>query len=139
MITAEIKNKYIKSTGETRQYVYYRCTKRKKDTLCNQKPTRVEKLEEQISKILTNLEIIPEFKQWAIQVLKDNYKEEVDKQVQIVESINRTLSAEERKLKNLTDLLLDELISKDEFLTKKTDIKHTIERLKEKRDNIDME
>ena len=137
MVTAEIKNKYIKTTWKTVQYIYYRCTKRKKGTTCNQKTIRVEKLEEQISELLSKIEMMPEFKEWCIDILKENYSDEIEKKLKIFENINKNINSEEKKLKNLTDLLLDEFISKDEFIGKKEALKVSLERLKEQRNWLD--
>jgi len=56
----------------------------------------------------------------------------------ILDNINRTLASEERKLNNLTEFLLDEIITKDEFDLKKKSIKLKIEKLKSERDNVDL-
>jgi uncharacterized membrane protein YheB (UPF0754 family) len=93
----------------------------------------VEKLEEQISELLLKIEMMPEFKDWCIDILKENYSDEIEKKLKIFENINRNINSEEKKLKNLTDLLLDEIISKDEFIEKKEALKVSLERLKEQR------
>jgi hypothetical protein len=77
---------------------------------------------------------MPEFKDWCIDILKENYSDEIEKKLKVYENINKNIYNEEKKLKNLTDLLLDEIISKDEFLNKKEDLKISIERLKEQRE-----
>jgi uncharacterized membrane protein YheB (UPF0754 family) len=93
----------------------------------------VEKLEEQISELLLKIEMMPEFKDWCIDILKENYSDEIEKKLKLFENINRNINSEEKKLKNLTDLLLDEIISKDEFIEKKEALKVSLERLKEQR------
>lgn len=139
MITAETKNKKIKTTWEMAQYTYYHCTKRSKQINCTQKAIRVERLEEQIIDILKKIEIIPDFKDWCLNILKENHSEEIEKKEKLNNSMNRNIGRMENKLKNLTDLLLDDIISKDEFLIKKQSLKEEIVRLKEKRDNIDID
>jgi len=91
-------------------------------------------LETQIHDLLSKIEIMPEFKDWCIDILKENYSDEIEKKLKVYENINKNIYSEEKKLKNLTDLLLDEIISKDEFLNKKEDLKVSIERLKEQRE-----
>jgi len=46
--------------------------------------------------------------------------------------------SEEKREKNLTNMLLDELISKDDFTNKKNEIQKNIVSLKDKRDKMDM-
>ncbi len=70
MITAERKDKFNKTKKEISRYTYYRCTKRKVGAVCNQKPITVEKLELQIVSLLESIELIPDFKDWAIEYLK---------------------------------------------------------------------
>jgi hypothetical protein len=77
--------------------------------------------------------MMPEFKDWCIDILKENYSDEIEKKLKIFENINKNINSEEKKLKNLTDLLLDEIISKDEFVEKKEALKVSLERLKEQR------
>jgi site-specific DNA recombinase len=138
MITAEIKHKYIKESQLTKEYTYYHCTRRNKKIKCNQKSIRIEDLETQIIDILSIIEIRKEFKQWAVKVLKNNCNKEMDKKLKVLSNINKSLTLEEKKLNNLTDLLLDETLSKDEFSIKKESIKVNIERLKDERNNIDL-
>jgi len=138
MITAEIKNKIIKSTWEYKQYIYYHCSKRSKNIKCAQKTIRLEKLEKQIFDILLSIEIIPEIKDWCVSVLKENNNDEVAKRLKLYNSIGFSINREEKKLKNLTDLLLDEVIDKEEFIDKKESIKMNIERLKEERGKVDI-
>jgi hypothetical protein len=69
--------------------------------------------------------------------LKENYSDEIEKKLKIFDNINKSLHSEERKLKNLTDLLLDEIISKEDFVYKKESLKLNIEKLKDQRNNLD--
>ncbi len=138
MVTAESKTKFIKSTNEIREYTYYHCTGRKKGCSCKQKSIRLEALEEQIIRILSEIEIIPQFNEWIKEVLKENHAEKVEQKVKQYRSINTTLEYEERKLKRLVDLLVDNLITQDEYQERKISLQDWIAKLKEQRDNIDL-
>jgi site-specific DNA recombinase len=53
MCTCTVKMKIVKKTGKLTPYVYYNCTKKKRDkeshkVICKQRPVTIEKLEEQI-------------------------------------------------------------------------------------------
>lgn len=63
-------------------------------------------------------------------ILKKNYDTEVEKKLKMYDNINRTINREEIKLKKLTDLLLEEIISNDEYKNKKVSLIESIERLK---------
>jgi len=136
-ITAEIKKKHIKTTGETRYYTYYHCTKKRRKAQCTQKTVRKVDLEKQISEILDSVEIIPDFKDWAVNTIKDKYEDEVGLKIQQSENINKTILSEEQQLKKLTQVLLKELITDEEYETEKSVLKQKITRLKDKRDKLD--
>lgn len=138
MVTAEIKHKFIKETGIIKEYIYYHCTRRNKNIKCNQKSITLQNLEVQILNILSSIEIKKEFKEWAIKLLKDDCNDMIEQRLKILNNINKTLMSEEKKLKNLTDLLLDETITKDEYNDKKDSIKFNIENLRAQRDNVDI-
>ncbi len=137
MITAEIKNKYIKSTWDFKKYIYYHCTNRNKNE-CTQKNINIDNLEIQIISILNKLEIIPEFKEFALKLLKNNYSWEVKKRIKKLENINNIILREEKKLKKLTDLLLEEIIDNDEYKKRKFDLIKSIEKIKQERGRIDI-
>lgn len=137
-ITWEVKNKYIKATQETKEYIYYHCTKKKKDICCNQWSIKIEDLEQQISSILKSIEIEPEFKNWVFATIKENYRNEFETRINIYENLNKTIISEEKRLKNLTDMLLDELIDKETFTLKKNEIQEKIISLNDKKNNVDL-
>ena len=130
-ITAEEKTKTIKATGLKRSYTYYHCTKKKKWVKCSQKSLSLSKLEEQIITILSWLEILPSFKWWILDILKEDFNQDIELQEQQLDNLYNTLRKEERKLNNLTDSLIDELISKDDYKTRKKQFKYDIENIKE--------
>lgn len=137
MITAEYKQKFIISQQKVKTYIYYHCTGRKVKTQCNQKTILIELLEAQILDILDSIEIEPSFKERALWVVKDNYESSIKETLMMYEKINTTINREEIKLKKLTDLLLEEIITNDDYKIKKSSLLETIERLKEQRDKID--
>jgi hypothetical protein len=53
------------------------------------------------------------------------------------ENIDKTIRREEIKLKKLTDLLLEDIITSEDFKTKKLSMAESIERLRCERDKID--
>ena len=137
MISAEIKEKFNYSMNSIKRYTYYHCTKRKVGVSCNQKYITMENLELQISNTLKWIKLIPEFNDWAVGVIKNNYDTEIANKLAMQENIDKTIRREEIKLKKLTDLLLEDIITSEDFKTKKLSMAESIERLRCERDKID--
>ena len=135
-ITATEKIKKIKSTWEIKNYIYYHCTKKKIWNSCKQKPIRIEDLEEQINIVLDSIEIIPEFKQWWLDLLKKDYNIQVEQNKKIQASIRKKISENEIRLHRLTDLLLDESIDKKEYNIRKSWLRIGLIELNESLQNI---
>jgi len=132
-ITAIEKHRTIKATWEHKVYVYYNCTKRRQGCEnCSQRPIKLEDLERQIDEILSSVEIIPEFKEWWLKALKDDFQNDMKLKESIQKNLQSSLDASERKLKNLTEALISELIDKDEYAINKRQLMIEIKRYREK-------
>lgn len=140
LYTAETKKKLIKKSGKIKEYTYYHCTRKKKTIACTQrKVVPLDKLEAQIEQELASITIIPEFRDWALEVLNENNDREITDRTKIHEMQTKTLLNTQAELDNLTkmryrDLIDDEMFlkQKNELQTKLTDLKaklrHTEER-----------
>ena len=132
-ISAVEKNKIIKTTWKHKTYIYYSCTKRKTwCSNCSQRPITLENLESQIDKLLTGLEIMPEFRLWWLGALKDDFEAEIKEKKIIRKNLQDTLNKEEEKLAKLTSSLISELIDDDEYIKLKKKIKIDIGILEDK-------
>jgi len=129
MITAEDKVKQQKN-GNVHNYTYYHCTKRK-DPHCTQKVIRKEDLENQILEILDTIEIPTEFKEWALEALKENNEKEFSDKKTIIESQQKAYNACVHKLDNLIDMRANEEINEEEFLRKKAGLTKEKEKISE--------
>jgi site-specific DNA recombinase len=80
-ITAEQKQKTIKSTGQVKEYVYYHCTGKNKTIKCTQPKLHVneDSLIQQIKDKLTKFTIDPDFYKLAIEALAQEEDEVVAK------------------------------------------------------------
>jgi site-specific DNA recombinase len=103
MITAEDKFKYIQSTNKTHHYTYYHCTRKNPEHKCNQKVITKDKLEVQIVDLLKSIEILPQFKNWAIDIIKRDFHKELEQREMIYTNLQNNLKTQETKLNNLTD------------------------------------
>ncbi len=130
MITAEEKNKLTRDG--IHHYVYYRCTKKKRDIKCTQPTIRVEDLEEQIDKLLKKITISEKFKNWALKYLNESNDKEINDRTDIYKSLQKTYNKNQKYLDNLTQMRFREQISEPEYLQHKTELLKEQRRLKEK-------
>jgi len=131
-ITAETKNKHIISTGKQASYTYYRCTKRKKDIKCSEKPIRIEDLEKQIINEIKKYTLPKGFTQLALEVLQNNHKEETKTRTKVYENLDKRYKDLQKQLDNLTKLRLKDILSDAEFIHERTLLKKELEDVKQK-------
>lgn len=127
MVTAEEKIKRQKN-GNTHQYVYYHCTKRKNPD-CSQKCIEQKELEKQITKILERIEIPHSFYRWAIKQLEKENKEELKDRNLIIGNQRSAYDNCVKRIDKLIELRMDNEITQDEFLKKKSELLKEKERL----------
>ncbi len=133
LYTAETKKKFIKSTGKIREYTYYHCTNRKTTINCTQrKCIKKEDLELMVENELEKLTILPEFRDWALEVLNENNDNEIEDRTKIYEMQHKSLVKTQKELDNLTRMRYRELIDDDTFLKEKKVLKKEIKKLKQK-------
>ncbi len=129
MITAEHKTKRNKN-GNVHCYIYYHCTKRR-DPNCTEKVVEAQELERQIKEFLSEISIPASFVKWALKYLRETAPEEATAAVNFQKSLQQKDEALEKKLSKLIDLKLNELLSEEEYATKKQEILDEREGLKE--------
>jgi len=132
LYTAETKTKYIKSTGEIRSYTYYHCTRRKKGIQCSQrKNIREENLQCQIEQELENYTILPQFREWALEVLHQSHHKEVNERSKIYETQHKAVVETQKQLDNLVQMRIRELITDEEYTRERNRRQKEIIRLKQ--------
>lgn len=132
LITAEEKHKYIKSTKKYAKYIYYRCTRRKREIHCNQPVVKLKDLEAQIVNEIEKYTIPEEFKDWALEIIKEKNGKEIEIRNQAYKMLNKNYLELQKQLDNLTKLRLRELISDDEFVKERKDLQIKITNIREK-------
>lgn len=131
IITAEIKKKHLKKTGEVREYTYYHCTLRKPQVNCSQRQViREDELERQIAEEIQQFTILPEFKDWALEVLREENTHEVEDRTTVYESQQKALNQAQGKLDRLVDMRLNELLTDEQYAEKKTALEAEIKQFK---------
>ena len=133
MITASEKIKIIKKTGEIKTYIYYHCTKKKKGKPCLlQKPLALDELENQIEMDIEGKTIIPEFQQWALEILGKRNDTEITDRTKIYEMQHQSVVETQKELDSLTRMRYRELIDDTTFIKERDILTTSIIKLKEK-------
>ena len=133
LITAETKNKHIKSTGEMKGYTYYHCTHKKKELNCSQrKHTLKQGLELLIESELDKYTILPEFRSWALEALNSANDNEIETRTKIYESQQKAINEAQGNLDRLTQMRYRDLIDDERFLKDKVKLEAEISKLREK-------
>lgn len=132
MFTAIEVEKIIKSTGQLKKFTYYYCTRHKKDTKCTQrKYISKENLETQIEEELNKYTILPEFLNWALEILNEKNDREIEDRSKIYETQQKAIAQTQKELDNLTQMRYRELIDDETFLKSKKELQSKIAQLKE--------
>ena len=133
LYTAETKKKLIRSTRKIKEYTYYHCTRKTKRVICSQrKGIKDNDLEFQVEKELERYTILPEFKDWALEVLNSSNDKEIEDRSKIHEMRAKTLLATQTELDSLTKMRYRELIDDETFLREKDLLQSKITELKSK-------
>ncbi len=130
-ITAETKTKHYPTTNNTAHYTYYHCTHKRKDIKCHQKPVKENDLNVQVVALLSEIQISEKFKEWALKYLREIHEQEVDDRSHIYQNLQETYNGTQKELDNLLDLRIRELVSDQEYQTKKADLLKEQRKLKE--------
>ncbi len=127
-ITAVKKKKVIKSTGEVKSYTFYYCTRHKKsDVPCTQnKYVTVQQLEGMIISFLHKHTITEEFRDWAVNVIYNEYGAVEDQQHTISRSQEQAIVSTQKEIENLISLRLRDLIDDTIFITRKSELQKEI-------------
>ena len=121
------------------RYEYYHCTKRK-NRACSQGSITAGNIEAQIIAILDTINIAENLKNWALENLKLQAKQNTADRLPIVESLGKAHADCQQRLNNLLKLKISpqntngELLSDMEFAEQQSALKHE---MREIRQNID--
>jgi site-specific DNA recombinase len=142
MCTCTVKKKIVKKTGELETYVYYNCTKKKRDkatgkAICSQKPITLEKFEEQVDLELERYTILPQFQEWALDVISRHNDTEIKERTAIYETQQKTYNDTQTQLDTLTRMRYRGLIDDDEFVKERDELKKQLVKLKDKLDTTE--
>lgn len=129
-ITAETKDKRIKSTGELKEYTFYHCT-HNRDKDCKQGSIEERELTRMMKVEMARYTIIPQFKDWALEMLNKYNDREIKERSTVHEMQSEGILQTQREIDSLTKMRYRELVSDEEYLAQKRELQATLERLKE--------
>lgn len=129
MYTATEKTKIVK--GELKTYVYYHHgNHRRKDAKClHGKPMTLKELEDQMDIELERNTILPQFQQWALEILNRNNDKEIEERTKIYEAQHKSLAETQKELGSLTKMRYRELIDDETFIKERDELKGKIAKL----------
>ncbi|MFA4818220.1 MAG: recombinase family protein [Parcubacteria group bacterium] len=119
MITGEYKVKKQKN-GNTHEYIYYHCTKKRKDMKCPEPCIREEELDRQLSSEIKKVSLP---KDWAEELLKMAEKDFNNSAPSLVASVKESetkLSVISQKLERLLTGYLDQVIDQPDYCLQKS-------------------
>jgi DNA invertase Pin-like site-specific DNA recombinase len=130
LYTAEVKRKLLKN-GKIKEYRYYHCTRKTRRVTCSQKKVITEKkLEELIEHEISKYTILPEFLDWALEVLNKKNDTEIETRVKVYEMQHATLVNTQKELDELTKMRYRQLIDDDTFIHQRNELISIITRMK---------
>jgi site-specific DNA recombinase len=132
-VTASRKLKRIKATGEYRTYTFYHCTKRKGSAACGDKHyTTEQEMAAMIGNELQKLALVPLWKQWAFETVKDDYEDELAKQTKLLKATQEYESKLKAELDTLLDLRISSVLTDETYAQKKAEREALLMRVQEK-------
>lgn len=114
-VVGEQKIKFYPRTKRKAVYTYYHCSHKNKAVDCKQNPITEKKLEEELIKILESVEIDQDFKDWAMKYYHELDEHDQKNEVDINQSLKKSLGTVDAKLDSLLDLLLTHSITKEQY------------------------
>lgn len=132
-ITAETKHKLIKTTGEVKRYDYYHCTGKKKYVSCSQKKVLSEEaLSQQIESKIDEITILPEFRDWAVEILNGWNDKEIGLRGEKHAALSNSILDTQTQLDTLTKMRYRNLINDNEYVAERNNLQSNLSQLKQK-------
>jgi DNA invertase Pin-like site-specific DNA recombinase len=136
MITGEHHLKRERN-GNVHRYTYYRCTKKSKTINCKETYVREEKLDEQISKLLSDMALPSEWIEELRGKLEQDRREASASSKSLQGDTEQTIRDIQTKVERLLDGYLAQDIEREVYLKKKADLLSQKKSLEEKRTRLE--
>ena len=121
MITGEKRTKHQKN-GNIHEYIYYHCTKKRKDMKCLEPHIRQEELDRQLSELLSEYSLPDKWASDFQAILSSDEQKEQSSSSLLVANAQTNIASLQRKLQRLLDSYLDQDIDRETYLAKKAEL-----------------
>lgn len=131
-VTGDKKVKVL-STGETAEYILYRCNRKNSDHnyKCSQKKYINEKeLERQVELEIERFIIPSRFEDWALETVGEDDKKDYEQRINILASLNKALEDVEEQLHEVVQMRARKLIDDEQFKVETEPLKKEKEKLR---------
>jgi site-specific DNA recombinase len=128
LVSATYKEKLLRSSGKLGKYILYYCIcARKYPGKCAQAYyTNANLIDQCIEEKIDSLAIMAEFKDWALEVIRDLNTDEIVERTKIYENQQKAVNDLQKQIDNLTQLRLKELVEDDEYTKERTRLKNEL-------------
>jgi site-specific DNA recombinase len=139
LISGTRVRKILKGSGKVKIYVFYYCHDARKHRKCSQGLyTNAVDIDAQILEEIEKFTIMPEFRDWALDALREQGDEENVTLSKIQGAHLEALSKAEKRVTNLTHMRIQDLIDDEEYLREKKRLQEEITSLKVRASQADM-
>lgn len=102
--------------GSVKTHVYYHCTRKSEKRVCSQtKYTKLESIEGEIEKELSNYEILPEFLDLALKIIRREHKKEVKFRNSVYTSQHKSRKSIQKQIDELIMMRVNKKISDEHY------------------------
>lgn len=122
-VTGTVHRKLVKKDGKIHEYTHYYCRQCCLAHRGTNRYTNIAIIEEAIERELERLTILPEFRDWALDIIDETKDETRMGRQKAAESRQRAVDGADRELNGLIRMHSRGLIDDDEFMTQKNAIK----------------
>ena len=140
-LTAYVKKKKLKKSGEVVDYEYYTCTKKSRKIKCRDPQISSSELEDQVLEYLSQIEITKEDSEQCIKLLRRFHNELVESNNTRLDDWRKRQKELEKKQSRILDMRMNEELSSDEFKSEKykvsSDLARTTELINDVHTNAD--
>ncbi len=119
MVTAEHHIRRYETVNHTVDFIYYRCTRKSKISSCSQPFIRQEILMNQLNQHIQKVSLSTSDHQWFIDRLSKDEHQQRSEVRRKVQEFKESLLNTSVKLSKLLDSYLDNVVSREDYLTKK--------------------
>ena len=121
MVTAENRIKKQKN-GNVHHYIYYRCSRKSKTIKCVEPPIRQELLDQQLSSLLQTFSLKQDWAEELQKMLKKDKTTSAQSFTAFVQGAQNRIKEISAKLQRLLDSYLDQVVEREVYLAKKSEL-----------------